>query len=53
MLNQIKAWLQPKSLRVANDKHRLERLLRESGMSRSVALRVVATYFKTASKEIK
>lgn len=53
MLNRIKSWLKPKRLLVANDKHRLERLLRESGMSRSAALRVVSTYFKTSSKEIK
>lgn len=40
----LQGWLQPE-LRLAAEKRRLERVCKDCGASRAVAVRIVATYF--------
>jgi hypothetical protein len=52
MLNRIWIWLKtPRAVRLAQEKRRLQRAAMDAGCSRSLAMRVVACYFKSSLED--
>ena len=45
MIDRIREWFTPESLRIARAKRRLEKLLTEAGLSRTQRMRIVSDFF--------
>ena len=52
MLNRIWLWFKtPRAVRLAQEKRRLQRAAMHAGCSRALAMRVVASYFKSSVED--